>query len=57
MGFGRRAYWAEGYAPQQYPPSAPSGSGETAQLREYISGLEEELNDAKKRLSELEGSK
>ncbi len=61
MGFGRRAYWAAGYAPygayQPYSPPAPTGSEEASQLREYISGLEAELNDAKKRLSELEGNK
>ena len=59
MGSGRGRYWAAGYAPyspnQQYSP--PAGNEETAQLREYVAELEGELQEAKKRLSDLEGNK
>ena len=64
MGFGRRGYWAAAnyvpYAPnQEYAPSyaPPARDDEVAALKEYAAGLEDELKEAKKRLSQLEAKK
>lgn len=64
MGFGRGGYWAAqgyGYTPYQqntpYTPSAPSKEEEKTELKEYVAELEAELEEVKRRLSEIEGKR
>ncbi len=64
MGFGRGGYAMQQGPYQQYnqqytpyAPSAPTKEEEKAEIKEYVMELEAELKEAKKRISELEGSK